>query len=141
MLNKAVLIAAQGHLNQMDKGGNPYILHPLYVMHKVRHFGEDFMITAVLHDIVEDTDWTIEGLKSEGFNSDVLTALDLLTHKDGQSYWDYIDAISRNQIATRVKMADLTHNSKISRLKGVREKDIKRMEKYHKAYLMLKNCI
>ncbi len=139
MLAKAIQIASTAHLNQLDKGGKPYILHPLWVMDRVRHLGEDYMIVAALHDVVKDSDWTILGLLAEGFNSDICTALSILTHSNDLSYDDYIKGISLNPIAKAVKLRDLEHNSKITRLKGLRKKDFDRLEKYHKAYVYLSN--
>jgi (p)ppGpp synthase/HD superfamily hydrolase len=136
-LGRAIEIAATAHINQVDKGGKPYILHPLWVMDKVRHLGEDYMITAVLHDVVEDSDWTFEGLVKEGFSQNVMYALSLLTHNKETSYEDYIKAIATDPIAKAVKLRDLEHNTKITRLKGLRKKDFDRLEKYHKAYVYL----
>jgi hypothetical protein len=140
-LGRAIQIAATAHAHQLDKGGKPYILHCLWVMDRVRHLGEDYMIVAVLHDLIEDTDWTFEMLQAEGFNDDIIYSLRHLTHGhfDVNDYEEYIDLISMNQIAKAVKLRDLEHNSKITRLKGLRDKDIKRIEKYHKAYNYLIN--
>lgn len=137
MLSRAIEIAAIAHSNQLDKGGKPYILHPLWVMDRVRHLGETAMIIAILHDVVEDTEWTMEALIKEGFNQDVIFALQLLTHDKEQSYEDYIKAISLDSLAKAVKIRDLEHNTKITRLKGLRKKDFDRLEKYHKAYTYL----
>ena len=138
MLAKAIQIASTAHLNQVDKGGKPYILHPLWVMDRVRHLGEDYMIVAVLHDVIEDSkDWSIHNLIAEGFNSDICLALSLLTHNPDVFYDDYIKAIAINPIAKAVKLRDLEHNTKITRLKGLRKKDFDRLEKYHRAYTYL----
>ena len=138
LLAKAIKIASDAFVDKLDKAGKPYILHCLWVMNKVRHLGEHTMIVAVLHDVVEDTEWTIFLLEQVGFPKDVLISIDILTHKKGDSYEDYIQMISHNTMAKEVKLRDLEHNSKITRLKGLRDKDIERMEKYHKAYLYLK---
>ena len=82
MLAKAIQIAATAHLNQVDKRGKPYILHPLWVMNKVRHLGEDYMIVAVLHDVLEDSDWTINRLIQEGFSLSIVASLDLLDFRN-----------------------------------------------------------
>ena len=139
MLAKAIQIASTAHLNELDKGGKPYILHPLWVMNKVRHLGEDYMIAAVLHDVVENSDWTIEKLHEEGFNNNIIEALMYLTHDKDKSYEDYIHLLSFNEIAKAVKLRDLEHNSKITRLKGLRSKDLERIQKYHRAYTYLLN--
>lgn len=139
MLGRAIEIAASAHAGQLDKGGNPYILHPLWVMDKVRHLGEDYMIAAVLHDVVEDSDWTLEMLEKEGFNINVRVALYALTHSKDLDYDTYIKNIALNPIAKEVKLRDLEHNTKITRLKGLRKKDFDRIEKYHRAYVYLKD--
>jgi (p)ppGpp synthase/HD superfamily hydrolase len=137
MLGRAIEIAAVAHSGQVDKGGKPYILHPLWVMDRVRHLGEDAMIVAVLHDVVEDSDWTLVKLASEGFSLKVIQALTLLTHDKDTDYDEYIKAISTNPIAKAVKLRDLEHNTKVTRLKGLRKKDFDRLEKYHRAYTYL----
>lgn len=136
MLAKAIQIASTAHLNQTDKGGKPYILHPLWVMNAVRHLGEDYMIVAILHDVVEDCDITITMLREQGFNERVLKALSLLDMR-GVDYDERIKEISFDPIAKAVKLRDLEHNSKITRLKGLRKKDFDRLEKYHRAYTYL----
>lgn len=139
MLGRAIEIAATAHAGQIDKGGKPYILHPLWVMNKVRHLGDDYMIVAVLHDVIEDTDWTIEMLRDEGFSHASVNALMYLTHGffSSANYDEYIKLIATNPIAKAVKLRDLEHNTKITRLKGLRKKDFDRLEKYHRAYTYL----
>lgn len=139
MLGRAIEIAVTAHAGQVDKGGQPYILHPLWVMNQVRHLGEAYMIVAILHDVVEDSDWTFRGLKDEGFKTDLVFSLMLLTHTTDQSYDDYIKALSTDPIAKVVKLKDLEHNTKVTRLKGLRKKDFDRLEKYHRAYTYLKD--
>jgi GTP diphosphokinase / guanosine-3',5'-bis(diphosphate) 3'-diphosphatase len=140
MLGRAIEIAVSAHTGQTDKGGRPYILHPMWVMNQVRHLGDDFMIVAVLHDVVEDTDWKLASLIKEGFNDKIITALALLTHDHlNTSYDDYIKRISLDTIAKIVKLKDLEHNTKVTRLKGLRKKDFDRLEKYHRAYTYLKD--
>lgn len=136
-LAKAIEIASKAHLDQIDKGGKPYILHPLWVMDRVRHLGEDYMIVAILHDVIEDSSWTLNDFIELGFNGKVIKALSLLTHDKEVLYDDYIKALSTNPIAKAVKLRDLEHNSKITRLKGLRKKDFDRLEKYHRAYIYL----
>ena len=144
-LGLAISIAAKAFENKTDKGGNPYILHCLWVMNKVRHLGEEAMIVAVLHDLVEDTDdtseinWTFPKLTALGFSEGVIGDLYLLTHQKGTDYMEYIKAISVSERATKIKMADLEHNSNICRLKGLRKKDHDRMEKYSIAFMYLSN--
>jgi len=136
MLDKAIQIASEAHSGVFDKQGKPYILHPLWVMHKVRHLGEEYMIVAVLHDLVEDTDWTIERLREVGFHENILLALELLDMRVGD-YQRNIEMIVTNEYATQIKLRDLEHNSKITRLKEVSPKDITRIQKYHVAYKYL----
>lgn len=138
MLSKAIRIAAQAFEGKYDKGGNPYILHCLHVMNAVKDYGEEYMIVAVLHDLLEDTDWTSKMLLDEGFTSDIIFAIEALTHGK-ETYEQYIERIAFFKIPIVVKMADLRHNSDITRLKGLAEKDFKRLEKYAKAYDYLKN--
>lgn len=132
----AISIAADAHVGQFDKGGKPYILHPLHLMNQLM-FDTQLATIAVLHDVVEDSTYTIEVLEEIGFSTRVLAALILLTHERWVPYEDYIGLISENIDAIRVKRKDLEHNSCITRLKGVTSKDITRMEKYHKAFLFL----
>jgi (p)ppGpp synthase/HD superfamily hydrolase len=139
MLDVAIALAARKFEGRFDKGGQPYILHCLFVMFQMDPDDHDLMIIAVLHDLIEDTDFTIEMLRILGFSERVLTALTLLTHLDGVPYMDYIRAIAMNPDARKVKRADLRHNSSIMRMKGLRGKDFQRLEKYHTAYEYLKD--
>lgn len=136
MLAKAISIAAQAHEGQVDKAGKAYILHPLHLMNQLL-FDEELAIIAVLHDVIEDSDWTLHDLNDEGFSGRVLAALFLLTHDTVHTYEEYIECICVNQDAITVKRKDLEHNSDITRLKGVRPKDLARIEKYHKAFIKL----
>ena len=136
LLSKAIYIASDAHKNQLDKAGKPYILHPIHLMNKLL-YDTDLAIIAVLHDVVEDTHWTIEKLKDQGFSERVIIALDLLTHKKEHSYEEYIDLICQNIDAITVKRKDLEHNSDITRLKGVSTKDLERIKKYHLAFVKL----
>lgn len=138
-LSKAIAITSAAFVGKNDKGGQPYILHCLYVMDKVKHLGNEVMCAAVMHDLIEDTDCTFDELRQEGFTQEVITILELLTHRKETDYMDYIKAISVHPSATAIKLADLEHNSKITRLKGLRKKDFDRLEKYIKAYTYLKN--
>ena len=134
MLNRAIEIAAKAHAGQVDKGGNPYIMHPLRVM--VIFCGdsdETTKICAVLHDVVEDTDVTLEDLRAEGFSDEVITALDCLTKREGESYDDFISRILMNMIACKVKYGDLIDNSNLTRIPNPTAKDRERIVKYNKA--------
>jgi len=141
LLSLAISIASVAHEKQLDKGGNAYILHPMRILMRLRTADAELMQIAILHDVVEDTTWTLGALSVYGFSPRVLEALDLLTHKPGVSYEDYIADIGTNNDALKVKMEDLRDNSDITRLKGVTAKDVARVEKYHKAYTYLKGGV
>lgn len=131
MLNKAIEFANRAHAGQVDKSGAPYILHPLRVM--MTRANEVERICAVLHDVVEDSDITFEDLRGEGFSEDIITVLDCLTKRVGESYDDFIDRILVNETACHVKLADLCDNMDISRITNPTEKDIERIKKYQEA--------
>jgi (p)ppGpp synthase/HD superfamily hydrolase len=138
LLDKALLIATNAHHGQYDKGGAPYILHPIKVMHYLKSDDEELMAIALLHDVVEDTDVTYQDLKDAGMTIRVVDAVRKLTKVKGLTHEEYKSKILESTDAMRVKMADLRHNSDIRRLKGVTEKDIKRIEKYHRFYVEIK---
>lgn len=140
MLGEAVRIAAYAHRHQKDKGGHAYILHPIRIMQRLRTDDEELMCIAILHDVVEDGGHTFEDLELAGMSERVLEALELLTHDKNEDYMSYIKRISTNIDATCVKLEDLRDNSDITRLKGLREKDFERIEKYHRAFLYLKKA-
>ena len=127
----AMKICYEAHKNQVDKNGIPYIFHPVHLAEQMTT--EDEICVALLHDVVEDSGYTLEDLKMAGFNESILAALRLLTHGDNVPYMDYIAAIKNNPLATKIKLADLSHNSDLARLDKVTEKDLKRVEKYKKA--------
>lgn len=133
----AIKIAAEGHLNQKDKGGNPYILHPLKVMHYLKSDDFQLMAIAALHDVLEDTDVTASDLVLLGFSNRVKDAVVLLTKRDGQTPDEYFQGIKSNYDAVRVKLADLRHNTDVRRLKGLGDKDLLRVRKYHDMYVKL----
>ncbi len=138
MLDKAIAIASVEFKGKFDKGGTPYILHCVWVMNQMDQDDHELMTIAVLHDIVEDTEITLTNLKNWGFSNRVLWGVQALTHDKEVPYMEYIKNISFNPDATKVKMADLRHNSDIMRMKGLRKKDFERLEKYHTAYEYLK---
>ena len=131
----AMKICFAAHKNQVDKNGIPYIFHPIHLAEQM--MTEDEICTALLHDVVEDSEYTIEDLKASGFNENILSALRLLTHDKSVPYMDYIAEIKTNPLAKKVKLADLAHNSDLNRLDKVTEKDLKRAEKYKKAQEIL----
>jgi (p)ppGpp synthase/HD superfamily hydrolase len=130
-LEHAIDIAVQAHRGQTRRNGEPYVLHPLRVMTACRT--DKARIVAVLHDVVEDSDTTLQDLRDEGFDQDVLEALDLVTHEKGVPYDDYIDRIADNPLAREVKIADLEDNLDLTQLPKVSERDLKRTAKYHLA--------
>lgn len=137
MISKALHIAKTAHRGQLDKGGNPYILHPIAVSQLVD--SEEEKIVALLHDVVEDTDITLEYLKLEGFSDNIIAAVSVLTKQPGVSYNDYISKLKENTIAARVKVADITHNSDISRIPNPTEKDLERIKRYKAKLAKLKS--
>lgn len=138
MLAKAISITAKAFEDKKDKGGKPYILHCLRVMNGVDQKDEELMCIAVMHDLLEDCpEYTLHDLSAMGFSSRVCQGLLSLTHKKEVPYDDYIKGIALNKDARAVKLSDLTDNSNITRLKGLRKKDFDRMEKYHKAFVYL----
>ena len=135
MTRKAMKIAYAAHAGQADKTGVPYIYHPIHLAESMTE--EKAVITALLHDVVEDTDITIDDLAREGFHADILTALTLLTHNPAEEYMDYISRLSTCPLARKVKLADLRHNSDVTRLDAIDEKTARRLEKYRRAIQLL----
>ena len=133
MLNKAIEIAAKAHAGQVDKGGKPYILHPLRVMMNFCNDDEVAQICAILHDVVEDTDITLDDLRTEGFADEIITALECLTKRDGESYDDFIGRILTNKLACKVKNGDLADNMDLTRMPNPTDKDKERVKKYSDA--------
>ena len=136
MLDRAIQIAVQAHSGQKEKNGRPYILHPIRLMLKMQNELE--MMSAILHDVVEDTEWTLGDLRREGFSEALLQAVDCLTHRKQIRYRDYIQRISGNPVARKVKLADLEDNLDAKRLPELTMRDQARMKKYHQAWLLLK---
>ncbi len=137
LLEKAIAVALEAHEGVKTRSGRPYILHPLHLM--LQMDSEEEMITAVLHDVVEDSDITLDDLAAMGFSTSVLEALALLTHnKEEMSYEAYIEGIKSNPLAVRVKLADLTHNMNLRRLPNpLSQRDLERMQKYHHSWKSL----
>jgi len=135
LTKKAMKIAFEVHKNQTDKNGMPYIYHPIHLAEQMKD--EKTVCLALLHDTVEDGDITFEQLAKEGFSKDIIDALKLLTHDKSVPYLEYVKGIKTNAIATVVKLADLSHNSDLTRLDSVDEKALERVEKYKKAIELL----
>lgn len=130
-LEQAIEIAVKAHKGQVDKNGEPYILHPLRVMLKLNT--ETAQIVGVLHDVVEDTEVTLDDLRREGFSEQVITSLFILTHTKDKTYESYIKDIAKDHIATQVKLADLQDNTDIRRTTNPPMNH----SKYQKAWLYL----
>ncbi|MBQ9048910.1 MAG: GTP pyrophosphokinase [Solobacterium sp.] len=125
---RALRLAYKAHEGQTDRSGLPYIFHPYHLAEQMPD--EECTVAALLHDVVEDTDYTFEDLEAHGFPPASIEALHLLTHDPAVPYMEYIKPIRNNRIARTVKLADLHHNSDITRLKEVTEKDRERLRKY-----------
>lgn len=135
-LTKAILIAAKAHDGQVDKGGSPYILHPIRLASRAK--STEASIAAVLHDVVEDSNVTLFDLKKEGFTQSIIEALDCLTRRPDESYDGFIKRIKDNPLATEVKLLDLEDNCDLSRIEQPTRQDYERIDKYKKAIAELK---
>ncbi len=136
LTKKAMQLCFAAHKEQTDKSGMPYIFHPFHLAEQMPD--ECTTITALLHDVVEDTEYTLLDLENMGFPKAVVDAIALMTHDKGVPYMEYVAKIKENPIARTVKLADLQHNSDITRLDVVDKKDLQRVEKYQKALQLLK---
>ena len=134
---KAMRLCFDAHKNQTDKSGLPYVFHPFHVAEQMKD--EVTMIVALLHDVVEDTDYTLDDIAAMGFGQDVVEALTLMTHDKNVPYLDYVAKIKDNPVARAVKLADLAHNSDPTRLDVIDEKAKERLDKYQKAIAILKS--
>ena len=135
MLDRAIEIAKTAHEGQVDKGGHPYINHPLRVMNNLETVEEK--IVAVLHDAVEDSDLQIEDLRTEGFGEEILLAIAAITKLEGEKRKDYLKRVELNKIALRVKIADMSDNADISRIPNPTDRDRERTRIYKKNILKL----
>ena len=135
LTKKAMKLAFEAHKNQVDKSGIPYIFHPVHLAEQME--SEETAIVALLHDVVEDTEYTLQDIAAMGFPQEVLDALALMTHDKAVPYMDYVAQLKENPIARTVKLADLRHNSDLTRLDTVDEKALARIEKYKKAIAAL----
>lgn len=135
MLGAMLVLVTNAHAGQFDRGGKPYILHPLAVMHKLRTDDEELMSIALGHDVIEDTKTTYADLRAVGMTERVIDGIRALTKVPGETYEEYKVRVFANHDAMKVKLKDLMHNTDIRRLKGVTEKDIARMAKYHAFYM------
>jgi (p)ppGpp synthase/HD superfamily hydrolase len=136
-LERAIEIAVSAHKGQIDKSGNPYILHPLRIMFSLE--SEEEKIVGVLHDVVEDSDWGFDNLRKEGFSDTVMEALKSVTEIDGEDYSDFIERAYKNPIGRNVKIADISDNLDIKRISEPTERDFERLKKYRKALTFLQS--
>ena len=127
----ALKLCFEAHKEQIDKTGLPYVFHPFHLAEQMTD--ELSTVCALLHDVIEDTDYTAEDLTALGFDEKVIEVLGLLTHEDGVPYMDYVKKLSSNETAVKVKIADLKHNSDLTRLDAVDEWALKRQQKYEAA--------
>ena len=137
LTKKAMMIAFNVHKEQFDKTGLPYIFHPFHLAEQMAD--ENSICVALLHDVVEDTDITFEDLQKEGFTEEIIDSLKLLTHNLDVPYMEYVKLIKTNPTARLVKLADLKHNSDLTRLNKISEEDIKRYNKYQEAIKLLED--
>ena len=135
-MERAILIAVEAHLGQVDKAGAPYVLHPLRVMMACR--SEAAMVVAVLHDVIEDTAWTAERLRAEGFSEDILSGLDAVTRREGEDYLDFCRRAAEHPLGREVKRADLLDNMDVTRLGPLTPRDLERLERYRAAWELLR---
>ena len=133
---RALKLCFKAHKDQLDKSGLPYVFHPFHLAEQMDD--EDSTIVALLHDVAEDSDYTLKDIRGMGFGKDVMDALTLLTHDESEDYMSYVKKIAGNPLARKVKLADLAHNSDVTRLNHEPgEKDLQRLRKYEKAKVLL----
>lgn len=135
-LERAIQIAVEAHAGVKDRGGKAYILHPLSVMMRVETDAEK--IVAVLHDVIEDTGWTFDNLREEGFSEEIIEALGSVTKtSDEEDYDQFVLRAQKNEIGRKVKIADIKENLDVTRLGNLTEKDTARINKYKNALRLL----
>ena len=137
LTKKALALCFEAHKEQRDKSGLPYVFHPFHLAEQMDD--ESSAVTALLHDVVEDTPYTFADLAAMGYPREVLDALRLLTHDDAVPYLEYVAKIKQNPIARKVKLADLRHNSDLSRLNHADARALARVEQYRQAIKLLES--
>lgn len=135
LTNRAMQIAYRAHHGQTDRSGVPYVFHPFHLAEQMET--EETTVAALLHDVAEDTELTLDDLREMGIPERVLEALALLTHDPAVPYLEYVARLKDNEIARAVKLADLKHNSDLTRLNRVGPRDLERVEKYRQAMEIL----
>lgn len=135
LIEKSLEIALQAHAGQTDKAGRPYILHPLRIM--ARMVTTEELSVALLHDVLEDSEWTVEALLQAGIPQTVVDAVQCLTKVPGEDYEQFIQRVRSNPLASKIKQADIEDNIDVLRLDSLAEEDIERVKKYHAAWNVL----
>lgn len=135
LTKKALAMCFEAHCDQVDKSGMPYVFHPFHLAEQMDD--EASVCVALLHDVMEDTDYTVDDIRALGMPATVVEALLLLTHDESEPYLDYVARVAKNSLAAKVKRADLQHNSDLSRLDEVTDRDRARIEKYKKALAII----
>lgn len=134
-LDKAIAISSRAHTGQIDKAGQPYILHPLRVMFKFQN--EHERIVAVLHDVIEDSEISLDDLKKLDFSTTIIEAIDCLTKRAGETYEEFISRVSLNDLARKIKIEDIKDNMDLTRIGSINDIDLARIKKYHRALKFL----
>jgi (p)ppGpp synthase/HD superfamily hydrolase len=134
-IEDAIIFATEAHRGQVDRAGRPYILHPLRLMCHLQSDTERMI--AVLHDVIEDSDYTLDDLRKMGYEEEIVEAVDCLTRRDDETYHEFIQRIKPNRLARRVKLADLMDNMDIRRAGLLQEKDLERLQRYQNAWFEL----
>lgn len=132
LIEKSLAIALRAYAGNKDKAGETYILHPLRLMHRMA--SDEEMAVALLHDVLEDSHITAQGLLDEGIPTRVVATVEDLTKQNGENYDDFIARVAENELALKIKLADIEDNLNVLRLKSLTEKDFKRVVKYHRAW-------
>ncbi len=141
LADRAMDIAVHVHKGQKDRYGKNYIFHPIRIMMRMTSMTEK--IVALLHDVVEDSEWTVDQLANDGFPAEITDAVDAISKREGEAYFDYIERLRKNFLAARVKMADLEDNMDLRRIAHIDTETAARLAAYRKAYTLLKkdlNC-
>lgn len=134
-IEEAIRIAVEAHRGQKDRAGAPYILHPLRLLFRVQTNAE--RMAAVLHDVVEDSAWTLDDLRARGFAEEVVSAVDHLSRRESESYEEFVERTAAHPVARRVKLADLEDNLDVRRIGHVNEADAERLNRYLRAWRRL----
>ena len=135
-LEKAIQIAVSAHQGQKDKAGAIYILHPLRLM--LRMETEEERVAAVLHDVIEDTSWTLTDLRKEGFSENVIKTVDYLSRRQSETFEEYIDRLKNDPMARKIKIADLEDNMDLKRLGSLTQIKTKKLAQLHNSWVLLK---